>query len=62
LDAGIGDWEAQVDLAFVIGLLLRGWRKGLDAEAGLVLPTGVTAADDLRWWCDRVLEAAARRL
>ena len=65
LDAGIGDWEAQVDLAFVIGLLLRGWRKGLDAEAGLVLPTGVTAADDLGWWCDRALEAArgtARRL
>ena len=62
LDAGIGDWEAQVDLAFVIGLLLRGWRKGLDAEAGLILPTGVTAADDLGWWCDRALEAAARRL
>ena len=62
LDAGVGDWEAQVDLAFVIGLLLRGWRKGLDAEADLILPTGVTAADDLGWWCDRALEAAARRL
>ena len=61
-DAGLGDWDAQVDLAMLVGLLLRGWRKGLDAEAGLVLPTGVTAADDLAWWSDRALEAAARRL
>ncbi|MEA2537514.1 MAG: hypothetical protein QOF11_1748 [Chloroflexota bacterium] len=62
LDAGLGDWTAQVDLAILVGLLLRGWRKGLDAEAGLGLPTGQGAIDDLAWWSDRALEAAARRL
>jgi phosphotransferase family enzyme len=62
LDFGLGDWDAQVDLAVLVGLLLRGWRKGLDAEAGRVLPTGVSAAEDLAWWSDRALEAAARRL
>ena len=30
----VGDWDAQADLAMIVGLLLRGWRKGLDAEAG----------------------------
>ena len=58
----LGDWDAQVDLAILVGLLLRGWRKGLDAEAGLVLPTGVTAPADLAWWTERAVEAAARRL
>ena len=29
-----GDWDVQRDLAWIVGLLLRGWRKGLDAEAG----------------------------
>lgn len=62
LDATIGDWDAQVDLAVVIGLLLRGWRKGLDAEADAVLGSGVTARDDLAWWSDRAVEAARRRL
>lgn len=62
LDPGIGDWDAQVDLAILVGLLLRGWRKGLDAEAGLTLPTAVAATDDLAWWGDRAVEAAARRL
>lgn len=62
VDDGLGDWEAQVDLTILVGLLLRGWRKGLDAEAGLVLPTGVTAQDDLAWWTERAIEAAARRL
>jgi len=57
-----GDWAAQVDLAWIVGLLLRGWRKGLDAEAGATLGSGAAAADDLAWWCDRALEAAARRL
>jgi hypothetical protein len=56
------DWDAQVDLAMMVGLLLRGWRKGLDAEADAVLASGVRAADDLAWWCDRVVEAAGRRL
>ena len=62
LDPGLGDWDLQVDLAILVGLLLRGWRKGLDAESGLTLPTGVSAADDLAWWSDRALEAAARSL
>lgn len=46
------------DLAILVGLLLRGWRKGLDAEAGVVLASGVSAADDLAWWCERAVEAA----
>ena len=62
LDPGVESWDAQVDLAAIVGLLLRGWRKGLDAEAGLTLPTGVSAAEDLTWWSDRAVEAAGRRL
>ena len=62
LDGLAGDWDAQVDLTAIVGLLLRGWRKGRDAEAGLTLPSGLTAAEDLAWWCDRAVEAAARRL
>ena len=62
LDAGVGAWDAQADLATIVGLLLRGWRKGLDAEAGVTLPTGVGAAEDLAWWSDRAIEAAGRRL
>jgi hypothetical protein len=58
--AAIGDWDAQVDAAMLVGLLLRGWRKGADAEAGLTLASGVSAADDLAWWCDRVVAAADR--
>jgi hypothetical protein len=58
----VGDWDLQRDLIWIVGLLLRGWRKGLDAEAGLMLPSGISAADDLAWWCQRASEAAARRL
>jgi aminoglycoside phosphotransferase (APT) family kinase protein len=58
----VGDWQAQMDLAWIVGLLLRGWRKGLDAEAGGSLASGVTAADDLAWWCDMAVQAADRRL
>jgi phosphotransferase family enzyme len=58
----IGDWEAQRDLTWIVGLLLRGWRKGLDAETGVVLPSGVSAADDLAWWSARAVEAGALRL
>lgn len=63
-DAGVelGDWDAQGDLASVVGLLLRGWRKGLDAVAGETLASGETAADDLADWCARAVEAAGRRL
>lgn len=58
----VGDPDAQRDLAIIVGLLLRGWRKGLDAESGIHLPTGVSAQDDLAWWCAAAVEAAARRL
>lgn len=51
---------AEDDLAILVGLLLRGWRKGADSAAGLTLGSGVSAADDLGWWCDRVAEAARR--
>ena len=57
-----GDWDAQVDAAIVTGLLLRGWRKGADAEAGVIHASGVSAEDDLAWWCDRALAAADRLL
>ena len=57
-----GDWEAQMDCAILVGLLLRGWRKGADAEAGVVHASGIAAADDLARWSDRAIEAAGRRL
>jgi hypothetical protein len=60
--AALGDWDAQVDLAWIVGLLLRGWRKGLDAEDGVELPSGMRATDDLAWWCRAAVEAAERRL
>jgi hypothetical protein len=58
----VGDWELQRDLAVIVGLLLRGWRKGRDAEAGVTLASGLPAEDDLAWWCARAVEAAERRL
>lgn len=58
----VGEWEAQVDLACIVGLLLRGWRKGLDAEAGVRLASAMSAGDDLAWWCAWAVEAAGRRL
>jgi hypothetical protein len=57
-----GDWSIQVDLAILVGLLLRGWRKGIDTAAQARYPSGERAADDLAWWCDRAVEAGARRL
>jgi hypothetical protein len=56
------DRGRQDDLAVLVGLMLRGWRKGLDAEAGICLASGVAAGDDLAWWCDRAVEAADRVL
>ena len=50
------------DLAILVGLLLRGWRKGWDTEAGITLGSGVSAAADLAWWCARAVEAAERVL
>jgi hypothetical protein len=61
-DRTLGDWDLQLDLCWIVGLLLRGWRKGLDAEARGTLPSGVTASEDLGWWCARAVEAAGRRL
>lgn len=54
--------DDDVHAAILVGLLLRGWRKGLDAEAGITLASGVSAADDLAWWCERAVEAADRLL
>jgi aminoglycoside phosphotransferase (APT) family kinase protein len=54
------DSSRQADLTILVGLLLRGWRKGYDAEAGVTLASGVPARDDLAWWCERALEAAGR--
>jgi hypothetical protein len=65
LAAGLPDdetWAAQWDLAILIGLLLRGWRKGQDTEAGVVYPNGLAAAKDLAWWGANATGAAARRL
>jgi aminoglycoside phosphotransferase (APT) family kinase protein len=56
------DWDGQVDLTWIVGLLLRGWRKGLDAAAGAGLPSGAAATDDLALWCRRAVDAADRRL
>jgi hypothetical protein len=36
-------------LSVVCGLLLRGWRKALDADRG--------DASEMQWWCEQVLEA-----
>ena len=55
-------WGAQRDLAVLVGLLLRGWRKGFDAEAGVVTAAGSAAASDLAWWGSQALGAADRRL
>ena len=55
-------WQTQRDLAVVTGLLLRGWRKGLDADVGLVTACGWSAAEDVAWWSREGPEAARRRL
>lgn len=55
-------WRATWDLTVLVGLLLRGWRKGLDTEARAVYPSGIAAADDLEWWGSQAVRAAARRL
>jgi len=63
--AGLADdeaWATQRDLAILVGLLLRGWRKGFDAEAGVVTASGMPSALDLAWWGAEALGAADRRL
>ena len=57
-----GDWDAQLGLSWIVGLLLRGWRKGLDAHAGAMLPSRVSAVDDLEWWSRHAVDAADRLL
>ena len=59
---GTGLDDDGAHLAILVGLLLRGWRKGYDAEAGMTLASGVSARDDLAWWCERAVEAAGRIL
>ncbi len=56
------DWEATRDLAMIAGLMLRGWRKGLDALDGTRLASGTLAVDDLAWWRAAAVAAADRRL
>jgi len=51
------DWQMTVRSG-----ALRGWRKGLDAEAGAILASGVSGSDDLDLWCARAVETAERRL
>ena len=58
----LGKWDAQLDLARIVGLLLRGWRKGLDAESAARLGSGASGRDDLAEWSAAAVEAAARRL
>jgi hypothetical protein len=58
--SSVTEWQAQADCAILVGLLLRGWRKGADAAAGTILASGVPAADDLAWWCERAVDAAGR--
>ena len=55
-------WAGQRDLAIVVGLVLRGWRKGLDADTGLTTSCGWTASDDLAWWGREAAAAVRRRL
>lgn len=62
LDVADDDWAATRDLTMIMGLLLRGWRKGLDARAGARLASGVDAKADLAWWCEAAVDAAGRRL
>lgn len=45
-------WEDQCRVVYLSGLLLGGWSKALDDEAG--------RPDELRWWCDRAAEAASQ--
>lgn len=44
-------WSAQVYAVAISGLLLYGWGKALDAEAG--------RPEELHWWCERAMAAAA---
>jgi hypothetical protein len=56
----VGLDEDGVAAAILIGLLLRGWKKGYDTEAGVVHASGLRAADDLAWWSEQAIGAAGR--
>lgn len=56
------DEESDLDLAWIVGLLLRGWRKGHDAEAGTVFASGMTGPEDLELWSRLAVAAANRHL
>lgn len=43
--------ELHESVTILCGLLIRGWRKALDAEAG--------QPAELRWWCERAATAAS---
>lgn len=43
-------WPRQLAALRVCGLMLYGWGKALDAEAG--------RPDELRWWCEGAIEGA----
>jgi Phosphotransferase enzyme family len=58
----LAEWDTQRDLTWIVGLLLRGWRKGLDAASGTPTAWGASGSDDLAWWSRRAVEAADRRL
>jgi hypothetical protein len=55
-------WQAERDLAVIVGLFLRGWRKGLDADASAAHPSGLSAGEDLAWWASNAVAAAQRQL
>jgi hypothetical protein len=56
------EWAAERDLTILVGLVLRGWRKGLDVESGVMTACGWSAAQDLAWWSGGAVEAADRVL
>ena len=49
LDLSSVDWAAQLVIIYVVGLMLYGWGKALDADGG--------NGDELDWWCERATAA-----
>ena len=62
LDATIGDWDAQrrphLDRGAVAARLAEGPRRRGRRDAAV----RASGREDLAWWCDRAVDAAARRL
>jgi aminoglycoside phosphotransferase (APT) family kinase protein len=59
-DDVLARYGGDAELAWIVGLLLRGWRKGYDAEANITHPSGMTARNDLELWSERAVDAASR--